>query len=437
LRLMAGIFGVFSDKRCVEDLFWGTFYLQHRAQDYCGLAYREENGKLKDITHKGLIRQQFPKEALKAMRGRSGIGAVAGERQPLGELSTSGSMILGFDGNLINHDLIKQDLLREGASFSGYLSPEDVSDSALIAKIISRSRNFADGVGKLSRKMMGDYAIVALTNGGVYAARGWGRKPLIIGRKNGAYAVSSESNSFPNTGFEIMRDVKPGEVVLLNENGVNSVANLSLKPIEYGTFEWIYTAHPASVVDGLCVADARLAIGRALASRYPVEADVVSPTPNSGRWHAIGYAQESKIPYEELYVRYDYSDRSYTPSEQEDRDEEARTKLIPIASRIKGKRIVVVDDSIVRGTQMLNRVRVLTELGAKEIHLRIACPPLMAACRYGKTTKKDEDCIARRMSIEQIQQDLKAKSLCYATVEDLEAALRRPRSELCLDCWMA
>lgn len=133
---MAGIFGVFSDKRCVEDLFWGTFYLQHRAQDYCGLAYREENGKLKDITHKGLIRQQFPKEALKAMRGRSGIGAVAGERQPLGELSTSGSMILGFDGNLINHDLIKQDLLREGASFSGYLSPEDVSDSALIAKII-------------------------------------------------------------------------------------------------------------------------------------------------------------------------------------------------------------------------------------------------------------------------------------------------------------
>ena len=431
---MAGIFGIVSKEDCVKDLFWGTFYLQHRAQDYCGLAlYDGEN--LKDYSHKGLLRQQFSKERLKGIRGVSGIGCVAGDREPVSELSLTGGMAICFDGNILNCEQMKKELLAEGCSFSGYRTPEEVQDVEILSKIIAQEKSFERGIEKIVDSMQGDFAITALAREGVYAARGWGRKPLIIGRKDGSYAVSSESNSFPNNGINIVRDVEPGEVVLLDSGGIHSLKKFQLKPIKFGTFEWIYTAHPASVIDGQNVADVRVRIGAALAKRYPVDADLISPIPNSGRWHATGYAQESGIKYEEVFVRYDYSDRSYTPQEQGARDEEARTKLIPIESRIKGKKIIVVDDSIVRGTQMLNRVKSLRELGAKEVHLRIACPPLMSACKYGKTTKKNEDCIARGMSVEQIKKDLGVDSLKYALVDDFEDAIGINREKLCVDCW--
>lgn len=344
-------------------------------------------------------------------------------------------MIIGFDGNIINYSEIKEKLLSEGASFSGYKSPEEVSDTALISKIISMERDFESGIRKLTEIMKGDFAIIALTALGVYAVRGWGRKPLILGKKDGSYVVSSESNSFVNTGFEIIRNVEPGEIVLLTDSGVKTIERLNLTPVKYGTFEWIYTAHPASVIDGKSVADVRLKIGALLFKRYPIQADVVSPVPNSGRWHAIGYSKESGIHYEEVFVRYDYSDRSYTPGEQDARDREAKTKLIPIKAIVSGKNIILVDDSIVRGTQMLNRVKVLKEIGAKEVHAMIACPPLMGACKYGKTTKKDSDCIARGMDVEKIKEELKLDSLNYATAEDIEEAIGIPREKLCLECW--
>lgn len=418
----------------MQDLFWGTFYLQHRAQDYCGLALYDGK-KINDYPHKGLLKQQFPKDKLKSMKGFSGVGCVAGDREPVSELSLAGGMAICFDGNILNCGQLKQELLSNGASFSGHRNPEDVQDVAIISKIIAQEKSFEKGIERLVDSMQGDFAIVALAREGVYAARGWGRKPLILGKKDGSYAVSSESNSFPNNGISILRDVEPGEVVLLDSEGAHTLRKFQLEPIKFGTFEWIYTAHPASVIDGRCVADVRARIGATLAKRYPVDADVVSPIPNSGRWHAAGYAQESGIKSEEVFVRYDYSDRSYTPQEQEDRDEEARTKLIPIESRIKGKKIVIVDDSIVRGTQMLNRVKTLRELGAEKVHLRIACPPLMSACQYGKTTKKNEDCIARRMSVQNIKEELEVDSLEYALVEDIESSIGISRDKLCLQCW--
>lgn len=431
---MSGIFGVVSDKDCIRDLFLGTFYLQHRAQDYCGLAFNDDKA-LECYTHKGLLRQQFPKEALNEIKGTTGIGSVSSERQPVSELSQSGAIILAFDGNIINYSELKEQLLNEGASFSGYKSPEEVSDTALISKLVAREADFVCGINKLVSMMKGDFAIVALTKGGIYAARGWGRKPLILGHKEGSYAVSSESNSFVNTGIEIVRDVEPGEVVFLSKEGIKRLAKLDLKPIKYGTFEWVYTSHPASVIDGKNVAEVRMEIGRLLAEKYPVNADIVSPVPNSGRWHALGYAKASGIPYAEVFIRYDYSDRSYTPQEQTTRDEEARTKLITIKQIIEGKRIILVDDSIVRGTQTLNKVERLKQLGAKEVHAMIACPPLMAACKYGKSTKRDEDCIARRMPLEEIREKLKLDSLNYATFDILEKAIGYPREKLCFECW--
>lgn len=431
---MAGIFGVVSEENCVEDVFYGTFYLQHRAQDYCGIGLN--NGKtLQNITHRGLIKQQFPKNIRNNLLAYSAVGVVSSDRQPVSELSRAGGIFLGFDGNLINYQTLKDKLLREGVSFDGYHDPENVKDTIIVSKIVSSELNFEEGIERLVNDIQGDFAITALSNQGVYAARGWGRKPLILGGKDGSYAVSSESNSFVNTGFKIIRDVEPGEIILLDKEGIHTITKLNLSPIKFGTFEWVYTAHPASVIDKKSVVLVRKNIGRALARRYPIAADIISGIPNSGRWHGIGYAEESGIPYEEVFVRFDYSDRSFTPQEKENRTEEGDKKLIVLEEIVNGKRIVIVDDSIVRGTQTEKQIKKLREKGAKEVHARIACPPLMAACKYGKTTRTDEECIARRMGIEEIRKTRGLDSLNYATIEDLEEAIGYPREKLCLECW--
>ena len=430
---MSGVFGIVSEENCVSDLFLGTFYLQHRAQDYCGLALY--NGELRDYTHKGLIKQQFLKDKLNEMMGSFGIGCVSNDRQPVSELASYGGIIIAFDGNIINSKELKDKLLIDGASFSGYRSPEEISDVVLISKLIAREKDFVSGIKKFVDVMQGDFAIIALTKLGIYAARGWGRKPLIIGKKDGSYAVSSESNSFANLEIEIVRDIKPGEIVFLSKEGISSLEKLDLTPIKYGTFEWVYNAYPASTIDGKNVAEVREKIGQLLAKKYPIEADLVSPVPNSGKWYAIGYAKEFNLPYIEVFVRYDYSDRSYTLQQQISREEEAKTKLIIIKNLIKDKKIILVDDSIVRGTQTLNQVKRLKQLGAKEVHAMIACPPIKSACKFGKTTKKDEDCIARRMHLEEIKEKLSLNSLNYATIEILEEAIGFPREKLCLSCW--
>ncbi len=436
---MAGIFGVVSGGDCIKDLYLGTFYLQHRAQDYCGLAFND-SGELREFTHRGLLRQQFSSKRLRNFKGNMGIGSVSVTREPVSFASKHEEGILTYDGNVINKSELINQFLEDSMVFSGYKSPEDVQDSVLISMLISGAPDFETGISRLLNEIHGDFSVVALTKRGVYAARGWGRKPLILGEKeidNGkSYAVSSESNSFINTRFKIQRDVEPGEAVLLNNSGVHSLKRFYLgEDKKFGTFEWIYTAYPPSVIDGKSVAEVRKKIGAALAKRYPVEADVVSPIPNSGRWHGIGYSEESGIPYEEVYSRYDYSDRSYTPGEQCRRDEEAELKLIPIEEVIKGKRIILVDDSIVRGTQTKKQTKRLWDLGALEVHGRIACPPLMAACQYGKSTKEDKDCIARVMSIDEIRKTRGFDTLGYATVDDLEEAIGIPRERLCLDCW--
>ncbi|MFO8016943.1 MAG: hypothetical protein R6U32_07630 [Candidatus Woesearchaeota archaeon] len=441
---MSGIFGVVSQKECRNDLFWGTHYVQHRAQEYCGLA-TYDGREFNPQSERGILKNNFPRKKREGIEGYSGVGAVASERQPVSELSRSGGMVTCFDGNIINNEEIKNGLLKGGATFSGYHNPEAVNDSVLVSRIISEEVNFEKGIESLVNEIKGDFAVISLTKEGIYAARGWGRKPLIIGEKDGSYAVSSESNSFENPGFEIYRDVEPGEIVLLNKDGVHHVKQLDMNPIKYGTFEWIYTAYPSSVIDGRSVALVREEIGRLLAERCHVEADIISPIPNSGRWHAMGYSNYyplakglsdvSGVKYAEVFVRYDYSSRSFTPGDQDERDEEAWSKLIPVRAVIKGNRIIIVDDSIVRGTQTLNKTHELRHHGAKEVHCMVACPPLTCACSYGKTTKKDEDCLARRMPVEEFPEKLGLDSINFATVDELEKAIGISKKNLCLECW--
>ena len=485
---MSGIVGVVSRENCVGDLFKGTFYVQHRAQNYCGFAV-DIGGKPYAFTHHGLVTEGRTKKRLKEFNAGAGIGCVAGERQPVSELSNTGGMVVGFDGNVLNYQAVKEGLLKGGETFSGFNNPDEVPDNVLVSKILSKADSFEKGVERLFEIVEGDFAIVALTTEGVYGARGWGRKPLITGkREDGTYAISSESNSFMNSGISIFRDVRPGEVVLLNKEGIHQVKQFKLDDIKFGTFEWIYTAYPSSIIDGRSVSQVRKNMGKLLARRYPIKADIVSPIPNSGRWHALGYAQESKIPYEDVFIRYDYSDRSFTQMSLEEQQEMADLKLIPVPfslvkgmhlgskhsledflaenydaedlqglmmkakdqelyymdlqesgeikeGAVEGRSIVVVDDSIVRGVQTKNQTLRLKKAGAREIHARIACPPLMTACHYGKTTKKDEHCVARVMSVEDIQRTRGLDSLGYATIEDLELGIGLPQRFLCLDCW--
>ncbi len=432
---MSGIFGVVSNGDCIRDALSGIFYLQNRSEDYCGLAWKNSEGKLKNSTHKGLVKQNFSKDWMEGLKGNSAISCVSGNREPVSELSRRGGMILCVDGNLFNYSEIKSNLLAGGASFSGYHNPGEISDAVLISKIISKEFIFEKGIKSLLGQMKGDFALIVLTSEGIYAARGWGRKPLILGKKEGSYAVSSESVSFINTGFEIVRDVNPGEVVLLNADGINFVAQFDLGPVKYGTFEWIYTAHPASFIDGRSVELVRNKIGALMAEKYKIDADVVSPIPNSGRCHATGYANASGIPYLEVFKKFDYSGRSFTPSTIEAQHAVADEKLIPIKELIEGKKIIIVDDSIVKGNQTRKQTQRLKALGAKEVHAIIACPPLVCACKYGKSIKKDEDCIARQMSLEDIRVTRGLDGLHFADVEILEKAIGLPKEKLCLDCW--
>jgi len=439
---MAGIFGVVSEENLQRDLFLGTFYLQHRAQDYCGLLSCDDGGKLNGSTHKGMLKQSFTKDDLLKLKGNYGIGSVSVTREPSSGLSRYQLGTICFDGSIYNSVELKDNLLRGGVVFAGYHYPEDVPDSDLISNIVLREPSFEKGIERLLELAKGDFSILNLTRDGIFAARGYGRKPLILGKKGGAYAVSSESTSFINTGFKIERDVEPGEIVFIDRKGFQRTKKFELgDKVKFGTFEWIYTAYPTSIIDGRAVHEVRFEIGRQLAKAFPVAADVVSPIPNSGRWHGIGFNYESYasglgVPYGEVFVRFDYSDRSFTPGSEEVQQEVADIKLIPVEGLIKGKRIVIVDDSIVRGTQTKNQVGRLKQCGAKEVHARIACPPLMGACPYGKSTKRDEDCIARRMSIEDIRVSRELDSLEYATIEMLERATGFPRSKLCLECWV-
>ena len=431
---MAGIFGVVSREDCIGDVSSGTFYLQNRAEDYCGLGWKNGQDRLRGVTHAGLFRQSFNRKGLEGISGCSAIGCVSGVREPVSELSGSGGMLLCYDGNIANYEEVKNKLLSGGSTFSGHHDPGEVSDAVLISKIIALAPSFEKGIENLMNEMRGDFSIVALMRDGVYAARGWGRKPLILGQKDGGYAVSSESVSFINPGYKIVRDVNPGEVVFLGDSGIESVKQFSVD-VRFGTFEWVYTAHPASVIDGRSVKIARNEIGAALARRYPVDADIVSPVPNSGRNHAEGYSKESGIPYNEVFAKFDYCGRSFTPGDVEEQHRVADEKLIPVRAVIDGNRIIVVDDSIVKGNQTRRQTKRLRDNGAKEVHAMIACPPLVARCDYGKAIKQDEQCIAARMSIKEIRKTRELDSLNYATFEDLENAIGLPLDRLCTDCW--
>ena len=401
------------------------------------------------------------------MEGCSGIGAIDDESpQPLIFRSKFGVYAVVATGLITNKSELVGELLNEGASFTE-VAGGGVNNSEIVASLINRGDNIVEGIASMRGIIEGSICVLVLTAEGIYAARDKvGRFPLALGRSKDpnrkSYVVATEASSFENLGYELQRFLGPGEIALLTPDGVRQ-----LKPEgsqkKICSFLWIYTGSPSSIYDGVGVESTRERCGRYLARRDHVKVDFVAGVPDSGVGHAVGYAMESGIPYRRPLVKYTPGyGRSYTPPTQEIRDLVATMKLVAVRDVIFGSRMVICDDSIVRGTQLKNlTVKKLWDNGAKELHIRPACPPLMYPCIYASTTRTTSELACRKAiralegkdivdiseyldttsakhakMIDWIRQDLNVTSLRYMTIEDMIAAIGLPADQLCLHCWL-
>ena len=442
-----GVFGLYSNTECIQDIYQGIDFLQHRGQDYCGIATYD--GHIHQVTHYGKVGNSFTDQDLAYLNGTRGIGHVSlSERQPVMWQSRHGEIAVAFSGNIINGDELRREMMGQGKAFyRGY-------DIEVISKIILQEEDPVTGISNLAEKVRGAYSVVVLFKDGIYAARDiYGFRPLIMGKGPDRYVVSSESRAIQNLGMEVVRDVRPGEIVLINDTGFHTLRQLDSPRRAYCAFEWAYIASIDSIVDGVYVQEARNNIGACLAERDReeggFEADVVAPVPMSGIGYAIGYHSRSKLNYQEVFLYNRYADRSYTQSTQIAREKMAKRKLSVIHHAVKGQRIVLCDDSIVRGTQIYYKVRDLKKAGAKEVHVRIACPPLMYPCDFGISTRSYEELSARKhiptgniISTEELRdleneiaEQIGADSLKYNRLDDFVTALGIPKGDLCLKCW--
>ena len=443
-----GVFGIVKDTECVEDIYRGLDFLQHRGQQFCGIA-TYDGKRIYLITHYGQVGNTFTSHELETFKGNMGIGHVSlKERQPMMWQGAVGEIAVAFSGNIINSEALLAEMKDRGEAFYHGL------DIEIISKLIMQEKEVVAGISMLAKKIEGAYSLVVLAENGIYAARDvYGFRPLMLGEGSGAYLVSSESRAVQNMGISRLRDVRPGEIVLITRKGFETKKQLEGPRRAHCAFEWAYTASMDSKIDGLYVQEARNNLGRSLAERDiqagGLEADLVAPVPLSGIGHALGYHMRSGLPYQEVFLYNRYADRSYTQLTQEDRDRMAKKKLSALRYAIRDKKIVLCDDSIVRGTQIKEKVRELKNAGAKEVHVRIACPPLMYPCDFGISTRTYQELLARGYLSEGnistvdelkaledwVSEKIGADSVKYNSLEAFVEALKISREHLCLHCW--
>ncbi|MFH0838745.1 MAG: amidophosphoribosyltransferase [Candidatus Omnitrophota bacterium] len=461
---MSGIFGVAGKEDCAQTLFYGTDYHSHLGTEFGGMAVFGEtfSRQIHSIAETQFKSKFF--EDYRAMKGNKGIGVISdSDEQPIYLKSRFGPFCIVTSGLIENTEELTRYLLNKGLSFSEFGKAGGVNVTELIAKLITQGDDLIDGIEKMFDMIDGSCSLLLLNKDGIYAARDRnGYTPLVVGKKEDSWAVTAESSAFLNLEFEIVKFLEPREIVLINEDGL-VVREPGKNTNQICTFLWIYTGFPASSYEGINVETVRERCGRLLAQRdKDIEVDVVSGVPDSGIAHAIGYAMESGKPYRRPLVKYTPGyGRSYTPPSQETRDLIARMKLIPNRDIINGNRIIVCEDSIVRGTQLKNfTIKKLWECGAKEVHVRPACPPLMFPCRFCLSTRtlgelaarkairalegRDIDDVAAyidahsekyRSMVEWIARDIEVTTLRYQTIEDMVEAIGLPKEKICLYCW--
>ena len=463
---MGGFFGTISTKDCVNDLFYGTDYNSHLGTKRAGLVTFDEEKGFSRAIH-SLERQYFRsrfEDELDSFKGNQGIGVISDtDPQPIIVNSHLGRYAVVTVAKINNQREIADELLAARMHFSE-LSANTINQTELVALLINMGNTFVEGINKVYQKIDGSCSMLILTENGIIAARdALGRTPIVIGQKDGAYAVSSETTSFPNLDYKIVRDLGPGEIVRLTSTGVDVLQN-PLSRCQICAFLWVYYGFPASDYEGINTEFVREKNGQRMGEKdIELEADLVCGIPDSGVGMALGYADGKKIPYKRAVLKYTPTwPRSFTPGNQNRRDLVARMKLIPNPAILKGQRIVFCDDSIVRGTQLRDNVRTFFENGAREVHVRISCPPLVYGCRYiGFTSSKsDLELITRRIikdfegddsknlkqyattgtpeyqrMVQEIGRRLGLTSVKFATLEDLIESIGIPKERLCTHCF--
>jgi len=447
-----GVFGVydFDGGDVAATIYYGLLALQHRGQESCGIAVSDTKGpkrRVLSVKEMGLVNEAITPEQLEKLKGNIGVGHVrystAGSStrenaQPLVLNYVKGTLGLAHNGNLINAPELRRELEYGGAIF------QTTIDSEVIAYHIARERlnvgTVEEAVGRAMEKLKGAYSLVIMSPRKLIGARDpYGFRPLCIGRRENSWMLASESCAFDTVGAEFVRDVLPGEIVTISpEKGLVSDRSHML-PVA-GTearcvFEYIYFARPDSVIDGVSVYHSRMMAGKFLALDSPVEADLVVGVPESGNCAALGYSLQSGIPYGTAFVKNAYVGRTFIKPKQKNRESSVQVKLNPIRQAVEGKRILMIDDSIVRGTTSERIVRMLRQAGAREVHMRVSSPPFLWPCYFGTDVPAREQLIACDRTVQEISDLIGADSLAYLRQERLEEMVGGPDIGICKGCF--
>jgi amidophosphoribosyltransferase len=441
---MCGVVGIYGHPEAANLAYLGLYALQHRGQESAGIV-STDGDKLRAVREMGHVNDIFTANRLKDLPGFAAIGHVrystAGDSskqnaQPIAVNYAGGSVAVGHNGNLVNAVELRERLEAEGAIFG------TTSDTECIVHLIARSREHTlpERAADALRQVRGAYSLVFLTENSLVAVRDpMGFRPLALGKVKDTWVVSSETCAFELLGAEFVRDVDPGEMIIIDERGVRSVRPFGPQPPRRCVFEWVYFSRPDSTIDGTSVYRARERMGRRLAVEHPVPADVVIPVPDSGVAAAIGYARESGIPYDQGLMRSHYMGRTFIEPSEHIRHFGVKLKLSPVREVLSGKRVVVVDDSIVRGTTSRKIVDMIRGTGAREVHMRISSPPTQGPCHYGIDTPTREELIASSRTVDEIRQFVGADSLGYLSLEGLHesvnGASNAPKEGFCNACF--
>ena len=463
---MGGFFSVASKQDCVFDLFFGTDYHSHLGTRRGGLAVYGRNGFDRAIHNieNSPFRTKFEKEA-NEMKGYMGIGCISDyEPQPLLIRSHHGTYVISTVGKINNMEELEDELFRSGHTHFMEMTTGEINATELVATLINQKESIVDGIQYAQEKIDGSLTLQLLTPKGIYLARDkMGRTPVAIGRKDGAYCASFESFAYLNLGYEEYRELGPGEIVVMTPEAVVTLVKPGEK-MKICTFLWVYYGYPSSSYEGISVEQMRYNCGKLLARRDNVEADTVAGVPDSGTAHAVGYANESGIPLSRPFIKYTPTwPRSFMPTIQSQRNQIAKMKLIPVHDLIKGRRLLLIDDSIVRGTQLRETTEFLYRSGAREVHIRPACPPLIYGCRFLNFSRSssDMDLITRRIiqrlegrqdeeilqeytnpdsdkyhdMVEAIGREMNFSSLRYHRLDDMIQSVGIDPDQLCTYCW--
>jgi amidophosphoribosyltransferase len=435
-----GLFGIYGHPEAARLTYLGLYALQHRGQESAGIV-SSDGGELYLHRAMGEVEEIFQPAVLEKLPGNLAIGhtrySTAGDKallnaQPIMIDCNKGKVALGHNGNLTNAAEWRRKLEHRGSIF------QTNSDTEVIVHLLARSqaRNLSGALGDALNQVEGAYSLLVLTPDELYAVRDpRGFRPLNLGKLGDAWLVASETCAFDLLNAQYVREIEPGEMVRISRSGIESIRFAPEKPHQQCIFEHVYFSRPDSIIFGRSVNESREALGRLLAQEHPVDADIVVPVPDSGVPAAVGYALESGIPFRMGLIRNHYIGRTFIEPSQAIRNFGVKLKLNPIRGLLEGKRVILVDDSLVRGTTSRKIVRMVREVGAKEVHVRISCPPTISPCYYGVDTPTREELIASSSTPEQICKFLGADSLGYVSLANLKRAVNDTKESYCTSCY--